>query len=135
MKVVLDTNVVISGLLFGGLPGQLLELVSDGEIEAATSPALDAEVERALQAKFPQRLPAIQETLAVLREVTCQTFPRETISAIPKDPDDNRVLECAVSAEADAIVSGDWHLLALSEFRGIPILSPQAFLDHWPRKR
>lgn len=62
------------------------------------------------------------------------TEPSERLSIIAEDPSDNRVLECALSAHADAIVSGDRHLLVLKVFRGIPILSPQVFLVQWSRK-
>jgi len=132
-RLVLDTNVLISGLLFGGPPRALLQLALEGEVGLAMSAPLVAELERVLKAKFPERLRAIRDTLQALSEFTKLVVPREQVEAIPEDPSDNRVLECAVSAHADAIVSGDRHLLALKAFRGIPIRSPQAFLGQWHR--
>lgn len=135
LRVVLDTNVVISGLLFGGLPRQVLELAIEGVVELVTSPAMEDELERVLEVKFPQHRPAIKETLVAFQELMTHVVPHQTLSAIPEDPSDNRVLECALAAHADAIVSGDHHLLACGKFRGIPILSPQAFLARWfPKK-
>ncbi len=136
LRVVLDTNVVISGLLFGGPPRQVLERALEGSIELFTSPPLEEELERVLRMKFPSALSAIHETLAALQEVTTPVVPRRAVSAIPEDPSDNRVLECALAARADAILSGDHHLLRHQKFRAIPILTPQAFLIHWfPSKR
>jgi len=135
-RLVLDTNVVISGLVFGGPPRELLDLALTGAVEVVTSPALEDELERVLRRKFPQDRLVILETLSALQEITTRVSPRETLSAISDDPTDNRVLECALSVRADAIVSGDRHLLACREFRGIPICSPQAFLARWfPKPR
>ena len=126
--MVLDTNVVISALLFGGLPRVLVELALEGVIELATSPALEEELARVLRRKFPHHHEAIRETVTALHELAFSVTPRERLSLIRDDPDDNRVLECAVSAHADTIVSGDRHLLACGMVRGIPVLSPRAFL-------
>lgn len=135
LKVVLDTNVLVSGLLFGGPPRQLLELALERAVDLVTSPALEDELGRVLEMKFPQHRHAIQETLVALQEITTHVVPHRTLSVIPEDPSDNRVLECALAAHADAIVSGDHHLLARGKFREIPILPPQAFLARWfPKK-
>lgn len=133
-RIVLDTNVIISGLLFGGLPGILIKYVMDGSIELAITPTLEAELERVLQTKFPHTQTAIHDTLEVLREIAIRVVPTEKITLISEDPDDNAVLECAVSARADVIVSGDNHLLLLKKFRHIWILSPRKFLAKHPRK-
>lgn len=133
LRLVLDTNVVISGLLFGGPPGQILELALTGEVEVATSSSLIEELEGVLQRKFPHAQQAIWDTVAILKEIAISTIPQEQVAVIPEDPTDNRVLECALSASAQTIVSGDQHLLALQTFRGIPIRSPQAFLAQWHR--
>ena len=133
-RLVLDTNVLISGLLFGGPPGRILELVLDGTVEAAISPSLLHEMERVLQVKFPHAKQAIWDTVAILKELAVSVLPQEVVRVIVADPSDNRVLECALSAQATAIISGDKHLLALNAFHGMPILAPQAFLAQWPHK-
>ena len=131
LRIVLDTNIVISALFFGGPPGDLLRLALEGEVELVTSSHLVAEVERVLRSKFPHAQQAIWDTLAILNEMATHAIPREEVSVIHKDPADNRVLECAISAHVDAIISGDRHLLTLKQFRGIPILSPRAFLQQF----
>lgn len=130
-RLVLDTNVVISGLLFGGPPGVVLDLVLEGAVELATSSSLVTELERVLQSKFPHAQQAIWDTVAILKEVAISTIPQEPVDVIAEDPSDNRVLECALSAHANAIVSGDHHLLSLKRFRGIQILSPRECLERY----
>ncbi|MDP3722133.1 MAG: putative toxin-antitoxin system toxin component, PIN family [Candidatus Omnitrophota bacterium] len=127
-RLVLDTNVVVSALLFDGPPAALVRLVVEGELVSLTSPSLLAELQRVLVSKF-QYPPSLAE-LAVTewRALSEHVEPTVTLAVVAQDPSDNRVLECAVSAHAEAIVSGDKHLLALKSFRGIPILSPHAFL-------
>ena len=127
-RLILDTNVIVSGLLFGGTPRKILELALTGRVELATSPDLLEELERVLLYKFPHARKAILGSLEALQAITLLFIPSERVNAVADDPDDNRVLECAVAAEADFIVSGDKHLLHLEQFHNIPILSPQQFL-------
>ena len=134
MRVVLDTNVVASALLWGGSPEQLIEAAGDGRLALLTSEALLAELAGILErAKFAAKLTAkntsTTEIVARYRELT------ETIEAPPieasalRDPDDAAVLACAVAAHADAIVSGDDDLHALGHFQNIPILTPAQCLQ------
>ena len=134
-RVVLDTNVLVSALLFGGRPGAILQAVIDRALIAVTSPTLLHELERVLVSKFeyPQTIAAL--TITELRAMSECAEPGFRLHVIRQDPSDNRVLECAMSAQADAIISGDRHLLALTTFHGIPILSPQAFLASWRGRR
>jgi putative PIN family toxin of toxin-antitoxin system len=127
-RVVIDTNVLISGIVFGGPPGVLIDLVLEGYVSFLTSPELLMELEGVMHRKFPHVPEPVWDILAVLRDVSVVTIPDEPIDAVTQDSSDNRVLECAVAAGADAIVSGDRHLLSLKTFRSIPILTPQAFL-------
>jgi putative PIN family toxin of toxin-antitoxin system len=131
VRVVLDTNVLISALLFGGPPGILLKLILEYQLGLLVSTDLLIELERVLHTKFPHAQQAVWETVSTLKEMSTITIPMERIEAIHQDPSDNHVLECAVSGQADAMISGDRHLLALKTFRGIPILSPHAFLEQW----
>lgn len=133
--VVLDTNVLISAIFFGGKPGTLVRLAIEGELVAATSAALISELEGVLLSKF--RLPPSRVELIVAewKALSLFTEPSLEFSLILEDPSDNRLLECAVSAKADAIVSGDRHLLSLKTFRGIPIFTPHDFLAQWRKER
>lgn len=133
MRVVADTNVVVSGLFWRGAPRQLLDAARAQLIDLYTSPALLAELSDVLlRDKFAERLAAAEVDsndlvmgYAALAKVI---KPADFISIIIDDPDDNSVLECAVAAHADAIVSGDNHLLNLSSFRNMPILTANQLL-------
>ena len=132
-RVVIDTNVLISGLCFGGIPAQVIRQALIGKIELFTSPFLVDEFKRVMEMKFPHKE---LEILATLNELSLlwQIVPPEVgpkISAIINDPSDNKVLECAVAARAHGIVSGDKHLLCLKKFRAIPILPPTEFLRYF----
>ena len=134
-RAVLDTNVVISGLLFGGPPRQILQLALEGSVEWLISAEIEQELERVLNVKFPQHHEILRETMSAIQEIMIHVVPRQSVSIIREDPSDNRVLECALAARADVIVSGDRHLLSRVKFMRIPILSPQAFLSRWfPKK-
>ena len=128
-RVVLDSNVILSGFLFGGHPGRLLEHALDGSIQCfASLPILD-EIREVLQRpKFglssEQALTLIEELHDLCRIVT----PTGRVRAIAADPDDNMILECASAADADVIVSGDSHLLDLRRWQGIRILAPADFV-------
>lgn len=124
-RVVLDSNVIISGFLFGGTPARILEYALAGQIACFTSlPILD-EVREVLQRpKFglspDQALTLIEELHGLCEIVT----PTRRVHAISADPDDDAVLECALAVDAAIIVSGDSHLLDLNEWRHVRILSP-----------
>jgi len=111
MRVTADTNIYIPALLFGGLPGAFLDLAIFGAFTLVISPAILDELEEKLLAKFKisqadER--AIRQKFVAAADVV---IPTRTIDAIEDEPDDNRVLECAVEGAADFIVSGDRHLL------------------------
>jgi uncharacterized protein len=127
-RVVADTNVLVSALQFGGRPKQLLDLAVDGQISLATSEAILDETLRVLRGKFHRTAHDLSEAARQLRGVCRIVSPKESIKAVDADPSDDRVLECAVAADAEVILSGDKHLLALDTFRGIPIRRVGDFL-------
>ncbi|HLG58629.1 MAG TPA: putative toxin-antitoxin system toxin component, PIN family [Vicinamibacterales bacterium] len=127
-RVVADTNVLVSALQFGGKPRQLLDLATDGQVDLAISEAIIAETLRVLRDKFHNAPEWVAEADRQLRVITRFVQPTESIQAIEADPTDDRILECAVAAEAEVIVSGDSHLLNLGSFRGIPIQRVAEFL-------
>lgn len=129
IRVVLDTNVYISALMFGGLPGLLLDLALVQSFLVLISPALLEELDEKLRVKFG----ITSEDMAIVhtRLETFTEIVRPTISlqVVEDDPDDDRVLECAIQGRADFIVTGDRHLLKLSTYKGIPILTVRQFLE------
>ncbi len=135
MRAVVDTNLLVSGLLWRGNPGRLLDAVADGRVQLFISNPLLAELAEVLQReKFAARLAlagitsdaALATVQTVARIVAVANIP---VPALLRDADDAHVLACAVGAAADVIVSGDRDLLALGNFGGIPILRAKEVLE------
>ena len=126
-RVVLDSNVFISAVIFGGKPRQVIHLAGRGFIEVYTSGPLRGEVERLLATKFGWARRRVVTTAGYLWSVTRWLEPTCQLTNCT-DPDDNRVLECAVEARAEWIVTGDRHLLLLDPFREIRIVTVRDFL-------
>jgi len=133
MRIVLDTNVIVSALVFGGLPRRLFELVENGYHEFFYSATIQEECSRVLRAKFDWDRAALDRYLSTIWALGTRVAPRTRVRAILEDPDDDRILECAVAARADAIVSGDRHLVRLEKYGVIAIVTPRQFLDEHGR--
>jgi putative PIN family toxin of toxin-antitoxin system len=131
--VVLDSNVYVSALLFGGNPRAVVECAEDGLIELSISDPIKIDVERILAGKFSWSQPRVREATSYLWSLTRPVAPRQTVTDCA-DPDDNRILECALDAHAAVIVTGDGHLLKLHPYRGILVLTPRQFLESKPWK-
>jgi len=126
VRVLLDTNVLISAILFRGLPRSLLDRAIRGELDLVTSPALLDELERIMSDRFhvPSELARLARSeLEILAEVVVP----DDVPAVARDPDDDQVLAAAVVGDVEAIVTGDRDLLVLETHRGIAILSPADF--------
>ena len=129
LRVVLDTNVLISAILFpdGKLAGIWLSLLA-GRYVPILSPAIVTEMARKLRGKFQVDERTLQETVRVLTKKAELVQPKEIPDAVPNDPDDNHIVACAIEGRADLIVSGDRHLLTLGSYAAIPIIRPVDFL-------
>jgi len=127
LRVVIDTNIVISALNFGGNPKVVLELARKNRIHNTTSPFIINEVEKVLTQKFGWQMEVTREVLNDFRGFSHVVNPSETIAVISYPPD-NRILECAVAGRADCIISGDHHLTDLKAYGSIKILTPTEFL-------
>lgn len=128
MRLVVDTNVILSGLLWQGSPHGLLRQIRDGQASLVESPALLEELEEVLiRPKFAgilTRLRLSPETLlAELLQLAEIVIPNPLPAPVSRDPDDDAVLALAVAAQVDLIVSGDDDLLDLHEYQGIPIVT------------
>ena len=127
IKVVLDTNVIISAILFGGIPQQILKLVVQGKI---ISPAMLTELKDVLIR--PKFCLTHEECYAIIKEIEelfALVFPVRKVNFIEDDPDDNAILECALIADVEYIISGDHHLLKLDSFESIKIMPPAKFFQ------
>jgi putative PIN family toxin of toxin-antitoxin system len=128
-RVVADTNIYISAVMFGGLPGSVLDLGLLRAFTLVTSPPLLDELEDKLRVKFGVSAGDAAAIRAKLENAADVVEPHLMLDVVKDDPDDNRVLECAVVGGADYIVSGDRHLLQLKAYVGIPILTARQFLE------
>lgn len=129
VKVVIDTNVFISGLNFAGKPGEVLRLVMNGDIETYISTFILEEMGRILRERFDWDEERIQRVSNRIKGQSIQVQPKVKLSIIREKDDDNRILECAIEGRVQYLISGDKrHILPLKEFQGIKILSPADFL-------
>ena len=131
MKVVLDTNVFISGVFFSGPPHRILRAWREGRLRIVYSTAILEEYRRVFE-EFGRRLPkahpeAILQFLGVYGELI---QPGEATMGVCRDPDDEKFIDCFLAAKADWLVSGDRDLLELED-RRVRVLSPRAFCDRF----
>ncbi|HAG08115.1 MAG TPA: putative toxin-antitoxin system toxin component, PIN family [Desulfotomaculum sp.] len=134
MRVVLDTNTLVSAIGWAGTPHRLLRACMQGKLELFISPALIDELSLVItypKLKVVAMHPDLPRVMAWLCQPEHLVIPRQQINVIVEDPPDNRVLECALEASAGAIVSGDEHLLKLKSFDGIPILKSFEACNIW----
>ncbi len=130
LRLVLDTNVVVSGLLWGGHSRRLLELAVSNTIALYSSPVLIDELSQTLHyAKLAKRITALQTTAQALvahySALVTLVVPQQVPRVIVQDPDDDQVLACALHARAHLIASGDQHLHSLGgNYQGVRIVTP-----------
>lgn len=130
VRVVADTNVYISAVLFGGKAEEIIKLARECKIELLISETILAEIAGVLKRKFDWFDWQISELIKDIRAITTLVTPILTLSVIKEDEPDNRVLECAIEGKVQYIISGDeHHLQPLKQYQGIEILSPAKFLE------
>lgn len=127
-RFVLDTNIIVSALIWGGVPYQLLQAAVAGEIVLFTSPALLDELRGVLYrahlaSRLAQQRSSVDEALRRYGELAVEVVPLATPRIVPRDPDDDHVIACAVAAHAHLIVSGDRYLLDLEAVDHIAIVT------------
>jgi uncharacterized protein len=132
LRVVLDTNVLISAFVFPGGPHEAaLRAGLEGRIEMVTSPVLLAEFARVLSSKFGWESSRVEAAVLQISRSSMIVRPTAGLAVIADDPDDDRVLEAALEARADSIVSGERHLLEVGEWRGISIVRAAEFIGRF----
>jgi uncharacterized protein len=132
-RVVIDTNIMVASL-FGGRSRQLVGLWRSGALTLCLSRDILGEYLDILT-RFTRVRPDVRALIASMEagENAMMVEPAEHVDAVAEDPADNTFLECAVAAQAEAVISTDRHLLDLESFRGIPILQPGRFLEAMKR--
>lgn len=136
MRIVLDVNVWISGLLWRGVPKQILDFAQDGIVIIVISEPILSELEEVLaREKFQSRMQLLgitaKDLITSASQLSENCIPTSVNVPQLRDPDDAMILGTAIAAKATAIISGDLDLVVLEEFRGIPILTPTSFLANF----
>ena len=130
MRIVLDTNVLISGLFFGGPPFKILEAWRDGQFDLVVSPEILEEYYRVgdnLRARYPEvDIKPVLEFVTINAEIVS---PPDLDEPICVDPDDDKFFTCAIAGHCSVIISGDKHLLDKSGFNDISVQKPRDFMD------
>jgi putative PIN family toxin of toxin-antitoxin system len=129
-KIVIDTNIYISAIFWGGKPRMVVDFGRSGQVLIFTS----SEIEKKLKTKFGL---SNEEAAQILLDFSTFTLPVKVsrrITVIDDDPDDDKFIECAVASRAGFIVSGDKHLLNLKEYKGIKIMKAADFLSLFLKK-
>ena len=130
MNIVCDTNVLVSGVLYGGHAREILRLSSRGVIINFISPDILREAEDVLRrSKFGLHPEQVMEIISLFKDTFEIVTPSIRVRAISSDPGDNHVIEAALSARAKYIISGDKHLLELMKWEDIHLVSPAQFMQ------
>lgn len=130
MRVVFDTNIIISGLLYRGNQRRLLSYVIDHTLELLISHPIIEEVHDVIgREKFNVQRELAIITVAELIDLSTLVHPHIKLAVVHNDPDDNIIIECAVAGNAQYIISGDSDLLNITEYCGIRIIDSTNFLS------
>jgi len=127
MKAVFDTNVLVAAFVTEGVCAKLLGRARRKQLNLVLSPFIVKEFENVLLKKFSASKEQIRMATRLISEAAQIVAHSSKVSGVCRDPDDDQILSCALSAEADYLVTGDSDLLQLKEFHGIKILTPAAF--------
>jgi uncharacterized protein len=135
VKVVLDTNVFISGIFFSGPPHQILNAWRDGTVQMVVSQEILGEYWRVAEA-LAEEFPAI-DLRRILDLVTIEAelyVAKDLPESLCSDPDDDKFLACAIASNSKIIISGDKHLLKVTGYQDIEILKPREFVTRHLQK-
>ena len=132
MNIVIDTNVIISGILWTGIPNKIISAVEQGKFTSCCTPSIISEIENVLKRPyFTKRIDALNISVdSIVTGILEFSKLYEDSVASPvvlSDPDDDKFIFCALASQAKYIISGDRHLLDLRQWQGVKIVSPQNF--------
>ena len=135
MRIVIDTNVLISGAFFAGAPSKILDACAVGELKLALSAEVVKEYRRVGEV-FTMKRPNIdfERFLGVLISKAIFVEPVHINENICRDPDDIKFIECALASNSNCLISGDKDLLAVKSYGGVTICTPRVFVDEFLTK-
>lgn len=133
-RVVLDTNIYLSGIIFGGNSRHVLDLIIKKKIKAISSPAILLEISQKLKQKFKWSQDQIFLTIKTIIKTTKIVKPKEVLRAVKADKSDNKIIEAAVESKSNYIISGDKHLLKIKKYKKVRIVTPAEYLSIYLKK-
>lgn len=128
IKVVPDTNVLISAVFWKGNPHRVIKLGFEGKYKLILSPSILEELTKKMIIKFSFPFEKLEEYISMLLYFCDFVEPQEKVNIITEDPSDNKIVECALASRSNYIVTGDLHLLKRNKIGCIKILTPKDFL-------
>ena len=133
IRIAVDTNILVSATFWHGASHRIIELVEQGKIEMVLSDAIIREFSAVLEydeikRKIVSKGLLMQRTVEKLVSMAIIVAPAIKISVVKEDPDDDKILECAVAGGADYLISKDNHLLRIAKYGKVKIVSPEDFL-------
>lgn len=132
IKVVLDTNVYVSGILFRGKPRDVLDLAIQGKIQVFISPDIISELKEVLLRKKIGFSPArVNFIMREIESITTLVIPQKKYTAVPRDSGDDIIIDCAMESKAQYLVTGDDDLLSLKSYKSIAIINPAGFIEKY----
>jgi len=127
---VIDSNIFISGIIFGGNPRKIIDLVTEGKIQLYISSDILREIKEVLERdKFGFSQNITQQIIFEIESLSEFVSPKSKHSIVNRDPDDNIIIDCAMEAKVDYIITGDYDLLSLKEYKNIKIINASDFMD------
>lgn len=132
MRITVDTNILISALGWNGAEAAVIEMVLDSSLELCLSAQILSEFYRVVKyPKFGFTDEEIDGFIGRLLPNSIIVKPAQSVNVVDEDPDDNKIIECAVEGKSGYIISGDKHLLHLGDYKGIKIMRASEFLKHF----
>lgn len=131
MKIVVDTNVVISGTFFGGAPRAIVEAIAAGKLEAYATKEIVDEYHEIVDEMLDRKLGHLNTKNLSRFELMLNIITSTTKIDVCRDPDDNKFLECALDSKALYVVSGDKDLLVLEKYKNVEIITASEFCSKY----
>jgi len=128
LSAIFDSNIFVSALNYDGIPRRILNLAREGTIRLDISDGIYLETARVLYEKFKWSEADVNTLRDHLAGFANRVEPTERLTVVKDDPDDDKIVECAVAAASDYLVTGDWHILKLGSHGKTQIVRPAEFL-------
>jgi len=130
MKIVLDSNILVSSFYWVGNPRKVFDRVTNGLDELYITDEILREITSVMsEKKFDTSIEEIKEYVKIIESCSIKLSPRNNPEKISRDEDDNKILQCGLDGNVDFVITGDNDLLVIKEYEKIKIIKPKEYLD------